>query len=274
MLVHPRLWLLVAAAVPMAQPGSTQAFQGVVTLRTIRTQAASLTEDEQPSPDKVLAVPLEQILAKGRAGELTLETETMVFELRGSKVRSSSTAPSGLAEMYGIGDLQTGVFRFISPSQRIYTEWTREDLNKMMADTKKMAAAGDSSAAPPAETATLKLEPLGATKTIAGFHCTGYRYSRGTTVGIAWLTKDLADVTSAFLRMSEFTPGGDSKGRANPLAPFARLGFPCLTQQLETEAAGGGHDYEVTELVSVDRRAPADDRFSVPAGYRKMTFPQ
>ena len=270
--VLTRVCFLLVGAATVARPSSTQAFQGVVTLRTIRAHAADLAEDEQANADKILAIPVEQILAKVRSGELTARTDTLVFELKGSKARSGTTARAGSHEMYSVGDFQTGVFRVVVPEQRAYSEFTREDLKKMMEGLKK--AANEVGAADPTAASAIKVEPLGATKTIAGFRCTSYRWTSGGTVGIAWLTKDLMDAASAFVRMGELTPGGEAKGGANPWAPFAKFGFPCLTQQLETEEGGTPSGYEISELVSVDRRAPADDRFVVPAGFRKMTVPQ
>ena len=270
MLRPARLSLLLVGAVLVARPGWAQAFQGTVTLRTIRTNAASLTEDEQLSPDKVFAVPLEQVLAKARAGELRVQAETAALELKGSRMRSRTTTMTGANEMYVIADLQTGVFRSVAPAQRLYTEWTAEDLKKMVAEMKKMASEGG--AAESAEAASLKLEPLGSTKIIAGFHCTGYRYTSGGTTGVGWLTKELADVATAFQRMSDLVPGGDGKERSNPWAPLVRYGFPCLAQQVQTHEGEVG-DYEITELISVERRPVADDRFVVPTGFRKMTMP-
>ena len=275
MLRPARLCLLLVGAVLVAHRGWAQAFQGAVTLRSIRTSAASLTEDEQLAPDKVFGVPLEQILSKARAGELRVEAETTVIELKGSRMRSRTSAMLGANEMYVLADLQTGVFRSVAPSQRLYTEWTAADLKKMVAEMKKLAS--DSGATEPAG-AALKFEQLGTTKVVAGLRCTGYRYTSGSTTGMGWLTKDLADVATAFQRMIDLVPGGEGRGKTNPWAALARFGFPCFAQQLETqegegEAGRGGLDYEITELLSVERRPVTDDRFVVPAGFRKMTMP-
>lgn len=270
MLRPAHLCLLLGAAVPFARPASPQGFQGVVTERHLRIRTADLMGEgegeEQPSPEKVLAMPIEPILAKVRAGALETHGDTSTLELKGTRMRASTTALKGEASSYWISDSRTGVFWSVSPSQRVYTEMTPEDFKKLRGDD---SAAQGTTEAPP------KLEPLGTTKAIAGFRCAGYRYTSDGESSIAWLSKDLADVATAYQRMAAlWMSTAGAKGAANPLTVLTRLGFPCLVQSLETHEGEPGATYSVTELLSVERKALPDDRFVLPAGFRKMALPQ
>jgi hypothetical protein len=154
-------------------------------------------------------------------------------------------------------DLEKGIIRMFQPTEQMYIEWTKEDMERMKSMMPDMG--GTSEQPEPRET--------GLSKSINGMKCVAYDVDADDGVTRVWVSKDNAQLVEAFAGLMESVNSmamDEEETDASTLV--AKHGFPVLMLRL-------GYDmYEIEETLSVDRQSVSDDLFTPPAGYKKMTM--
>ena len=249
--------LLTVMAVTLPSAAFAQQFEGVVKQRTISVERYALEDKGFDMSEAIFDVPTERILALREELEadrvMTVE-ETQTY-IKGNLIRTDMETEEGPA--YVTMDLEQGIIRMFQPSESMYIEWTKEDMERMKAMVPDMGGASEQSE--PRET--------GLTKSINGMSCVAYDMDTEDGVTRVWVSKDNAQLVKAFAGLMESVSAMTmEEGETDESALVAEHGFPVLMLRL-------GYDmYEIEETLSVDRQSVADDLFTPPAGYKKMTM--
>jgi hypothetical protein len=253
-----RLSMLLAMLV-VAMPSLTvaQNFEGVVKQRTFSIESYALEDKGFDVSEAIFDVPLERILALRDELEAdgAMRVEEATVYVKGNMIRSDMETEEGPA--YATMDLENGVIRMFQPSEKMYIEWTKEDMERMKSMMPNMGGASEQPE--PRET--------GLSKTINGMHCVAYDIDEDEGATRVWVSKDNAQLVSAFAALMESVSSmGMDEEDTDPSALVAKYGFPVLTLHL-------GYDtYEIEETLSVEHQSVSDDLFTPPAGYKKMTM--
>jgi len=249
--------LLAVTVATMPSVVRAQQFEGVARQRTISIQKYALEDKGFEMSKAIFDVPLERILALRddleADGSMTVE-ETSVY-VKGSLIRSDMETEEGPA--YVTMDLGNGVIRMFQPSEKMYIEWTKEDMERMKSMMPNMGGASER----PEPRAT------GLSKKINGMNCVAYDIDTEDGATRVWVSKDDAQLVAAFAALMEsISSMAMAEGETDASTQVAKYGFPVLTLQL------GPDSYEIEETLSVDRQSVSDDLFTPPAGYKKMTL--
>ncbi len=235
--MRPRLTRLVPALVLATVLWPTaavaQQFEGTIITRSIYGNAYAIADATGTNPSEVLDVPIEQVIA-ARAEypeDITVQEATMY--VKGSLVRMEMPEEE-MAGGYAIMDMASGLFRMVQPAERVYVEWTVEEMQQMRA----MAGAtpyGEGEAPAPAATP----RPLGITKVVNGVECAAYEIQTDDKRVVGWLTKEHGDLLESFRFMAEQASMWDEEGEEELNADklFSEHGFPMLMQTLSWEQA-------------------------------------
>lgn len=265
-MARPLHLLALLAATALPAPLGAQAFEGTLRMRSVTIDATPLLERYSNDPEKLIAAPWERILAAARDAGAQVEEDTALYHIKGSRLRMSG---AGMAESsYMVTDHQTGTMMIVQPEQRSYIEWTRADMQQMMEEMRAMAP--DSG-----ETAPAELEPLGTTRDVRGRRCAEYKVSDEQSITIACVTRDLAALATLFQKLGETMMDPTGEEGKNQLTELTRHGFPLLVRELTTEGDEQtlSAEYEINELISLDRGALPESLFTPPPGFRKTTLP-
>lgn len=245
---------------------AAQAFEGTLRMRNLTIDATPLLGRYDNDPDKLIAAPWERILAAARDAGAQIEEDSLIYQIKGSRLRMSAGALT--ASSYTITDVKTGAVLLVDPEQRTYMAWGREDVQKMMEGVR---ATGPE----PQEPAPPAFEPLGTTRDLRGRRCAEYRMTDEQAITIACLTRDLAGLATLFQQLGELAlEAGDERGK-NELAELTRHGFPVLVRELTIEGDDETRSafYEIQELVTIERGTLSESLFTPPPGFRKTTLP-
>lgn len=263
--------LLTLAAVLMSLPCSAlgQGFEGEIKTRTISVGHMTLEQLELTTPEQVFALPVERILALKADPDAGYDVgvEEGVFSVKGSLLRAEAPLATGTDpadKWYWVVDVQSGSSFMIQPSRRRYVAFTDEAKPGQTPSAAKAAAQRGP-----------RPRPLGA-RTIEGIRTTGYEVRTESEIARGWVTEqgDLVGVARGLQSFSEKMVeqvGGQLEMDAEDL--LLVQGFPMLVQTLEVTEDEIG-DYEIMEIVSVERKSLPASLFAVPAGYQKVTWEQ
>lgn len=272
-----RIFLLVALFPGLALPGRSwaQGFEGTITTRQITVSEDALLEilygdeemEEEASldPEQVFAIPLERILSfAGSLGE-EVEVSEVTFSIKGTQMRME-----GDEEMpgYALLDFGAGTFQLVQPSEKIYIEWTKEEFEELQAMMPEMEEAETSPSA--------QVRPLGETKQINGMSCSAYEVKLQDATTVAWVTEELRDLVTAFrefeTRMQGMGMFDEEDEGTETFFLVAEHGFPVLEQTLTMYGMFGGVEYDVQEVVAVERESLSASLFTVPSDYERKSF--
>jgi len=249
--------LLTVMAVAMPSMAFAQQFEGVVKQRTISVEKYALEDGGFDMSEAIFDVPTERILALREEleadGVMTVE-ETQMY-IKGNLIRTDMETEDGPA--YVTMDLEQGIIRMFQPNERMYIEWTKEDMERMKAMVPDMGGASEQSE--PRET--------GLSKSINGMSCVAFDIDMDDGVTRVWVSKDNAQLVKAFAGLMEsISSMGMDEEETDGSALVAKHGFPVLMLRLDYDM------YTIEETLSVDRQSVSDDLFTPPAGYKKMTM--
>lgn len=243
----------------------SQQFEGVLTMRETRFEIDAILPKFGGSPDSLLRRPLGDLRAAAEAADAGLEELTLMYYIKGNKLRTSNAGGSGSGsgsdEGYMILDFGTGSYQLVDPTQNMVIEW--------VADSAELSAVeGEDAATEPGA----DVRPLDETRTINGFACRGYRtLYEGGIVEVTWLTDTLRDLTAAFAELAALSQRfGDEGGRDGRVDRFLEHGFPILTMTVDPELG----EFSAAEVMTATRQAVGDTLFTVPAGYLKVAMPK
>ncbi|MGD2218191.1 MAG: DUF4412 domain-containing protein [Gemmatimonadales bacterium] len=257
----------------LAIPGLTwaQGFEG-----TIETRAASLDEaalkyllgpageGDEFDASGIFEVPIARIIQE--APELGgVEVELLTYYFKGTKMR----VDGGIEQEspgYAILDFGAGSFALVNPAERMVLEMTSEDFEEM----KEMRAAEE--VEPRAEP---QVRPLGRSREIIGMRAAAFEIKSGQKTTVAWVTKDLSDLVDVFLelesRMKSMGMFEENDEDTEVFLLLADHGFPVLEQTL-TRYSWGEYSYDISAVISVERKPLADDLFAIPDGYERHSI--
>ncbi len=123
---------------------------------------------------------------------------------------------------------------------------------------------------------TIDVRRLGKTKSVAGMTCQAYELRGEEEVSIVWVSAELKDLGNAFAgfidRMEALGMGEGDEGDVQVLKLVKEHGFPLLEQTVRQYGPYGGATYEITEVLSIERKAPPASLFTIPSDYQKRTF--
>jgi len=271
-----RIYLLAALFLGLALPTSSwaQGFEGTIKTRQITVSEDALLEilygeeemREETSLDaeKVFAIPLERILSLASSLDDEIDVSEVTFSIKGTKMRME-----GDEEMpgYALLDFGAGTFQLVQPSEKIYIEWTKEEFEQFQAMMPEMEEETGPSA---------QVRPLGQTKQINGMRCSAYEIKLEEATTVAWVTEELRDLVTAFrefeTRMQGMGMFDEEDEGTETFFLVADYGFPVLEQTLTTYGMFGGVDYEVQEVVAVERKPLSAALFTVPSDYERRSF--
>jgi hypothetical protein len=269
-----RITRLIAVAVTflgIVSPSSARAqgFEGVITTRqvTLGERALSLLLDPADleagriDHHAVFALPMEEILELAHQLDSDVGIDSLVYSMKGSQLRVSGDFSDEMPG-YALLDFGAGIFRLVQPAQKMYLELTREDF-----ETYKAMAAE-----PEPSTSALQARPTGATKVINDMACSAYEIETDAWITLAWVTPELEDLVGAFVefesRMKEMgmTETGDE---SQVFSVVAQHGFPVMEQTF-TMFDSYAVEYEIREVLNVERRPLTAELFTVPADFQKL----
>jgi hypothetical protein len=249
--------LLTVLAVAMPSLAFAQDFEGVVKQRTLSIESYALEDKGFDVSEAIFDVPLERILALRDELEAdgTMMVEEATVYVKGNMIRSDMETEEGPA--YVTMDLEKGIIRMFQPTEEMYIEWTKEDMERMKAMMPNMGGASEQPE--PRET--------GLSKSINGMNCVAYDMETEEGATRVWVSKDNAQLVKAFAGLMESVSSMTmDEEDTDPSALVAKYGFPVLMLRL-------GYDtYSIEETLSVNRESVSDDLFTPPAGYKKMTM--
>jgi hypothetical protein len=245
--------LLGVLLVCVAGSASAQAFEGVLTMRQARLDAAAAIP-AGADPVAFLqqaAGDLEALLAL----DSTVEHTRVSYYLKAGKLRSTPPEAPGAGPEYLIMDLLSGVYRIVQPAQGIALEWTRR------------AAVDDAGTTAPA---TDDLTPLEDERELNGFRCTGYVTGHGDElIELSWLTDDVPELTATFAELAVLSQSlGESDAASRPFERLRQYGFPVLTVTLDRREGV----LTIAEVERVARQEVDDSMFATPPGFATVTI--
>jgi len=262
--------LLAALALPRL--AWAQGFEG-----TIESRAASLDQEalmyllgpagegEEFDATGIFDLSIAEIIqAAPELGDV--EIEALIYHFKGTVMR----VDGGIEEEmpgYAILDFGAGSFSLVNPAERLVLEMTREDFEQMK------EILGEEEMAEP-RTAP-QVRPLGRTKQISGMRCVAFEIRSEEETIIAWVTKDLSDLVEVFRelesRMRSMGMFAEDDEGTEVFMPLADHGFPVVQQTL-TRYPWGEYSYDISAVISVERRRLADDMFAIPEGYERRSI--
>ena len=271
-----RIYLLAALFLGLALPTSSwaQGFEGTIKTRQITVSENALLEilygeeemEEETSLDaeKVFAIPLERILSLASSLDDEIDVSEVTFSIKGTKMRMEG---DGEMPGYALLDFGAGTFQLVQPSEKIYIEWTKEEFEQFQAMMPEMEEETGPSA---------QVRPLGQTKQINGMRCSAYEIKLEEATTVAWVTEELRDLVTAFrefeTRMQGMGMFDEEDEGTETFFLVADYGFPVLEQTLTTYGMFGGVDYEVQEVVAVERKPLSAALFTVSSDYERRSF--
>lgn len=250
--------------------GAAQDFEGTVTIQQVTADEAGVRKllgssgDQEIEPDALFAVPVDRLLDLAGRMDQDITIERLIYSIKGATIRVDGVG-EGAEESYALMDYGTGTLRLVQPLEKIYIEWGKEGLEAMR-----------SLFPPPEENeeahADATVRSLGEKRVINGMACEAYRVEWDGVVAQAWTTRALGDLAEAFKQFEErmavlevIDPEADEP---EIITLLADKGFPVLEQTL-VRGRFEGPQYEVSEIVSVERRRLSSDLFEIPDGYEK-----
>lgn len=250
-----------------------QEFEGVITTRqvTLGDRALSLLLDpaileaEPIDHSAVFALPMAEILELASQPDSDVGIDSLVYSMKRTQLRVSGDLGDEMPG-YAILDFGAGTFRLVQPAERMYLELTREDFETY----KAMVAEPE----PEPSTLSLKASPTGATKLINGMHCSAYEIETDAAITLAWVTPELEDLVGAFVefesRMKEMGMF-DTEDETEIFSVVAEHGFPVMEQTFMTFGSYAV-EYEIMEILSVERKPLSAELFTVPSDYEKLSI--
>ncbi len=279
-----RLLLCVGLMVP--ELAAAAGFEGTVKSRTISVAVERLAtligEQAARDPQKVFAIPMDQLLAQKDTAGSGVEVREVTISVKGSKVRADGVGRE--RDGYVVMDADGRSARMVMPGKKQYVEWTTADVQAL---GEKMSAAQKAmqeriaemppqqrrqmeammQRLPGAQTGEPKPQarPLGKTLTINGMRTTAYEVREGAETTTGWVTRDQPELLRTFkaLRDNEEKMMPSVAGGAR--AALAEHGLPVRVQTLDQR------QYRIEEIVEVQRQPVAAELFAVPDGFEKTT---
>jgi hypothetical protein len=188
--------------------------------------------------------------------------------LKGSMVRMEPGGPA-----YFLLNLGTGETTIVNTYGKYYIKWSAEELERMAGESNLGAGDEDAGAG---EAKPARIEPVGATKEINGLRAEAFRVRTENTITMGWVTDEHGDLRASFekvadrfgLQGSEDEPGSDAEDL------LWEKGVPVLIKTFSLDVGDDearARAYEVSEIVSIERKSLPADLFKVPAGYTRKT---
>jgi len=266
----------IVAAVTILGLGSpssavAQEFEGVITTRqvTLGDRALSMLLDpddfeaERIDYRAVFALPMDRILELAGQSDSDISVDSLIYSMKGTQLRVSGDFGDEMPG-YAILDFGEGTFRLVQPAEKMYLELTREDFETYKAMTPE----------PEPSTLSLQARPTGETKEINGMQCSAYEIESDASITLAWVTPELEDLVGAFVEFeSKMKEMGmfDVEDDSEIFAVVAEHGFPIMEQTFLT-FGNYAVEYEIMEILNVERKPLAADYFTVPSDYKKLSI--
>jgi hypothetical protein len=225
--------------------------------------------------DKLLALPLDQVRAVVPSDDAvgTSSSDAMTLYLKGTKVRAEIGGLGGFG--YFLMSAEKTGFTLVNPQQKFYVEYTPEAMDEALREMGLDPSDSGPTAEKPEKQA--RIRSLGVTKEINGVRADAYRVEGDGVVIVGWVTDEYGDLRRTMEKLVEqlqrMSPEDESDADAEDL--LWEKGVPVLVQKIEWSKSWdmfGVDSYEVTEVVSVERKSLSGDLFKVPAGYTKKTL--
>ncbi len=268
----------IAAAVVVLGLGlpsgaAAQEFEGVITTRqiTLGDRALSMLLDpvdfeaERIDYRAVFALPMDRILELAGQSDSDIGIDLLTYSMKGTQLRVSGDLGDEMPG-YAILDFAAGTFRLVQPAEKMYLELTQEDFETYKAMTPEPE--------PESPGISLQARPTGETKEINGMQCSAYEIETDASITLAWVTSELEDLVGAFVEFeSKMKEMGmfDEEDDSEIFSLVAEHGFPVMEQTFLT-FGDYAVEYEIMEILNVERKALSADYFAVPSDYKKLSI--
>jgi len=243
-----------------------------VTARRITADGTAVRElvgvsrDANVEAEALFQVPLSRLVELAALADDHVDVTRLTYSIQGTMIRLDAVGAEA-EDGYALVDFGSGTLRLVQPFERVYVEWTRDDLEELKTVLPGLEDAGDSVVSAP------DVEPLGETREVNGMPCAVYRIDWVATTTRACVTTALGDLVDAFRqfesRMQTLRLLDPERDEPELILLLADEGFPILEQSLYREETYGTVRYEVSEITRVDRRELADTLFEVPADFER-----
>jgi len=226
-----------------------------------------MEQAEEFDLNKVFSIPMAQVLQFAEDWPDDVELEHLTYHIKGTMMR----VDGGDDEMpgYALLDFGTGTFRLVQPRERMYLEMTKEDYEQMMALTPDAQKDEES------DRARSEVRPMGESKQINGMPSSAFEITSEDSRTVAWVTAELKDVVEVFLelqaRMESMGMFDAEDEDAEVILLVAEHGFPVLEQTLKTYEGYGGQ-YEISEVLSIERKTLSADMFAVQPDWERRSI--
>ncbi len=262
--------LLAVFALPRLAPA--QSFEGKIEQREIRVSDYGIyelidsDEDSEFAATTLFELPMERILELAdELGGQAVEVTNLVYYVTGDRMRLES--PGGVMPGYMIMDFESGAFQMVIPFQKMYLEITKEDMQELTERYGETDEGRDPVEKP-------QIRALGMSKQINGMQCDAHEVIKGETVSHVWVSPELKDVVEAFAnfveRLEVFKMDEEEEGDLEVFELMKEHGFPVLEQTLTRSEYNV--EYQISELISVERGAHPAEMFEVPSDYQRKSF--
>jgi len=202
------------------------------------------------------------------AGEADI-THTTIY-IKGSRLRIAGEDGD---ESYMVYDLESGTFRLVNPQERTYLEYSRADMEEQQRRTEEMMAGlgvdmADMEAESDMESDNgERFEALGRSAVINGFQTTAYEASANDRIARGWCAADESELVKSFEALAAQAVSEEEEGSdVEDLLCEGQL--PILVQVFDRYM----DQYDITEIVAIDRTAVSDELFTIPAGYKRVSM--
>ncbi|NIR45339.1 MAG: DUF4412 domain-containing protein [Gemmatimonadetes bacterium] len=266
-----RIVALTLAAMALPALLQAQSFEGKIQQREIVVSMSGLNAllysdeeaEEAEVADVIFDIPLAEILALAdEHGEEAVQVTDLTFYVGTDRMRVEAEVE--LMPGYMIMDFESAALRMVMPTQRMYLEITAEDMQTLQEQF------GDELEAEEKDEAEVRA--LGLTREINGMTCEAYEIRMGDALSRTWVSNELRDLVTAFAgfmtRMEAFSMEEDEGLEVFVL--MQEHGFPVLEQTLYDY--GWEQQYEISEIVSVERGPVAAEKFTIPADFERRSF--
>ncbi len=242
-------WVTVVLVVGLPDAGVAQAFEGMVTMRQVRLNSATVPAGVTPLTFlRQASADLATLIASDSATPLRVS-----YYMQPGRLRSTPPEAPGAGPEYLIMDFARGVYHIVQPTQGMVLEWTRRTQTDEPDDTASLG----------------NLRPLEDARNINGFACTAYAFDDGAGfVELSWVTGDAPELAHAFAELAALSQAlGAHDGASRPFERLLRYGFPVLTMTLDTDQGV----LTIAEVETVSEQSVDDAMFEPPKGFTTVT---
>ncbi len=241
---------------------------------------------------KLFALPVEEMLRKSSTQAVTPEVSNNTFYVSGKRIRVDTMQEEG--KMTSIVLLDEGKVYNLFWANKQYMELSIDTIKQMQSQAsealKKLPSMEEAMEKLPPEVRAQMLASLGKTKldsngvkitktgrstSINGFGCEEYLAEMQTGSAQLFVSQEYPELRKSFDLFMEAFPGFEGREEQATERVLKEIpnGWPILMKELEFAPLGMEFSFDVTEILSVEKKDLPADMFRVPTEFMKVASP-